>query len=76
MPTEAIEVLEINMYGWEQRKKDDDNGQLSCGINSSPATARLSLQRLGRRSLDNLLVYIRREAILLLLVHNIFYHIF
>ena len=33
-------------------KKDDENGQLSCRIYSSPAAARLSLRRLGRRSLD------------------------
>ena len=45
-------------------KKDDENSQLSCGIYSYishiciqdmytyPAEARLSLQRLGRRSLD------------------------
>ena len=31
--------------------KDDKNGLLSCGIYSSPAAARLLLQRLGRRSL-------------------------
>ena len=33
-------------------KNDDENGQLSCGIHSSPSAARLSLQRLGGRSLD------------------------
>ena len=34
-------------------KNDDKNGQLSCGIYSSPVAARLPLQRLGRRSLDS-----------------------
>ena len=33
-------------------KKDDENDLLSCVINSSPAAACLSLQRLDRRSLD------------------------
>ena len=55
-------------------KKDDENGQLSCGKYSSPAAARLSLQgwvkgftrlslqRLGRRSLplpNYLLVHVQ-----------------
>ena len=39
-------------------KKDYENGQLSCGIYSSPAAARLLLQRLGLRLLDNIEVYI------------------
>ena len=33
-------------------KKYDENGQLDCGIYSSPAAASLLLQMLGRRSLD------------------------
>ena len=37
-------------------KKDYENGQLSCRIYSSPAAARLTLERLGRRSLDNKLL--------------------
>ena len=38
-------------------KKDDENGQLSCGIYySSPAAAHLLLQRLGRRSLNNTVI--------------------
>ena len=42
VPTEVIKVLNINMYGWEQcKKKDDENDQLSCGIYSSPAAAGL-----------------------------------
>ena len=35
-------------------KKDDENGLLSFGIYSFPAAAPLSLQRLGRRSLNSL----------------------
>ena len=37
--------------GGNNVKKDDENGQLSCGIYSSPAAACLLLQRLGQRSL-------------------------
>ena len=48
------------MDGYNARK-DDENGQLSCGTYSSPAAARLLLQRLYRlslpRSLDNMQAY-------------------
>ena len=33
-------------------KNDDENGQLLDGIYSSPAAARLPLQKLDRQSLD------------------------
>ena len=42
--------------GGNNVKKDDENGQLSCGIYSSPAAARLYLQRLSRLSLDSTLL--------------------
>ena len=48
MPSEAIEVLKSKIYAWEPGKKkkmkNDENGQLSCGIYSSPAAARSPLQ--------------------------------
>ena len=50
---EAIEVLKRNIYEWEQRKKVEENGKLSCGIYSSPAAALHLLQRLGRQSHDS-----------------------
>ena len=51
VPITAIEVLkEICMDG-NNVKKDNEKVQLSCGIYSSPAATRLSLQKLGRRSL-------------------------
>ena len=39
VPTKSIEVIKSNIYEWEECKKDDENGQLDCGINSSPAAA-------------------------------------
>ena len=45
MPTEAKEVITINIYEWKQRKKDDENGQLT-GIYSSPAAVGL-LRKVG-----------------------------
>ena len=47
LPSEAIEVLKIEIYAWEPLKKmmkNDENGQLSFLIYSSPAAARSPLQ--------------------------------
>ena len=47
-------------------KKDDENGQLSYGIYSSAAAARLLLQRLGWRSLPRSLDIMMKISIDLL----------
>ena len=54
-------------------KKYDENGQLNCGIYSSPAAARLLLQMLGRRSLDNIRKQLEKIYNSIFLARNFFF---